>query len=180
MILFFGVTAIVKYSNKQKWVYSGYGKDEWSFGNDSVRDFVMFGFDNSSSSHADNCKSNFLILGECPALGINESFVSPEKKFSIYFSKAKTKSCLSLRYHVDNSYLFVNAKEIFKLKDNNENVNFSTRFYLASISDGFHFTDSREVFLGENVYNFSVDYNAIDKSDILNIPKYLMVKYDIK
>ena len=29
------------------------------------------------------------------------------------------------------------------------------------------------------MYGLSVDYNAIDKSDILNIHKYLMVKNDI-
>ena len=176
----FGVTTIVKNSNKENCVYSGHGKGEWSFGNDSVRNFVMFVVDNSSSSHTDNCKSNFLILGEDPTLGINGSFGSPERKFSIYFSKAKTESCLSLRYHGDYSYLFVNAKEIFKFKDHDENANFPTRFYLASTSDGFHYTDSRKVSLGENVYNFSGDYNTIDKSDILNFHKYVMVKYDIK
>ena len=31
-----------------------------------------------------------------------------------------------------------------------------------------------------NVYNFSVDYNTIDKSDILSIHKYLMTKNNIK
>ena len=31
----------------------------------------------------------------------------------------------------------------------------------------------------ENVYDFSVDYNAIDKSDILGIHKHLMVKNNI-
>ena len=31
-----------------------------------------------------------------------------------------------------------------------------------------------------NVYDFSVDYNPIDKSVILNIQKYLMTKNDIK
>ena len=31
-----------------------------------------------------------------------------------------------------------------------------------------------------NVYDFSVDYNVIDKSDILNIHKYLMVKNNTK
>ena len=34
--------------------------------------------------------------------------------------------------------------------------------------------------LKENVYDFSVDYNVIDKSDILNIHKYLMVKNNTK
>ena len=33
--------------------------------------------------------------------------------------------------------------------------------------------------LKENVYDFSVDYNAVDKSDILTIHKYLMVKNNI-
>ena len=28
------------------------------------------------------------------------------------------------------------------------------------------------------MYDFSVNYNALDKSDILNIHKYLMVKND--
>ena len=40
--------------------------------------------------------------------------------------------------------------------------------------------ESREVFLNGNVYDFSVDWNSIDKSDISNIYKYLMNKNDIK
>ena len=34
--------------------------------------------------------------------------------------------------------------------------------------------------LGGNVYDFSLDFNNIDKSDILNICKYLMVKNYLK
>ena len=37
------------------------------------------------------------------------------------------------------------------------------------ISNRFSATESREVFLTGNVYNFSLDYNAIDKSDILTL-----------
>ena len=37
-----------------------------------------------------------------------------------------------------------------------------------------------KVSLNENVYDFSVDYNSIDKCDILNIHKYLMTKNNIK
>ena len=48
--------------------------------------------------------------------GINGSFGSPQKKFNINFTKASTKFCLSLHYNADNSYLFVNGKEIFKSK----------------------------------------------------------------
>ena len=48
------------------------------------------------------------------------------------------------------------------------------------MSNAFGVIESREVYLKGNVFNFSVDYNAIDKSDILNIHKYLMVKNNIK
>ena len=83
---------------------------------------------------------------------------------------------MSLHYNSDNSYFFVNRKEIFKFKTDNKNVNFPGQFCLRSISNGFSNTESREVSLNGNVYDFSVDYNSIDKSDILNIHKYLMTK----
>ena len=94
-------TGKVRNSDKEKYVYSGYGitfdsAGSWSFNNDAARNVIIFGVVNSSSCHADNRKSNFLILGEGPTFGINGSFGPPEKKFSINFSKANTKFCLSL------------------------------------------------------------------------------------
>ena len=49
------MTTVVKNSNKEKWVYSGYGiefdgKFSWSFCNDSAKNVVSFGVDTSSSS----------------------------------------------------------------------------------------------------------------------------------
>ena len=69
----------------KKYVYYGYGitfnsAGSWSFDNDFVRNFISFCVENSSSSHSDNQKNNFLILGEGPTYGINGSFGSPEKK----------------------------------------------------------------------------------------------------
>ena len=63
---------------------------------------------------------------------------------------------------------FLSEKYIFKFKANNGNANFSTQFCLGCISNGFGATESREVSLKGNVYDFSVDYNAIDKSDRLH------------
>ena len=40
------------------------------------------------------------------------------------------------------------------------------------MSNGFSVTESREVPLNGYVYDFSVDYNSIVKSDVLNIHKY--------
>ena len=61
-----------------------------------------------------------------------------------------------------------------------KNVNFETQFFLGRISNLFSNTESREISLNGNVYHFSVDYNSIDKSDILNINKYIIAKNDIK
>ena len=96
---FFGATNVRKNSDKSKWAYTGYGivfdgGGSWSFGNDFVRNVIIFGVDNSSSSHTDNHKNNFLVLGEGTTYDINGSFGAAEKKFSINFTKARTKFCL--------------------------------------------------------------------------------------
>ena len=75
--------------------------------------------------------------------------------------------------------MFINWKEVLNFKANNKNVKFPTQLYLGRIYDGFHTIESREVSSGWNVYEFSVDYNPIDKSDILNSQKYLMLKNNI-
>ena len=76
--------------------------------------------------------------------------------------------------------MFVNEKEITKFKAKNKNVNFPTRFCLESISDGFSATESKEVSLNGNISDFSFDYISINKYNILNIHKHLMIMVDIK
>ena len=63
---------------------------------------------------------------------------------------------MSLHYNADNSYLFVNGKEIFKFKTEKINVNFPAQFCLGGISNGFSNTDSREVSLNGNVYVYLI------------------------
>ena len=65
----FGATNTVKNGDKRKYVCSGYGIafDQTGlrrFGNEFARNVIIFGVDNSSSSLADNCKNDFLVLGE--------------------------------------------------------------------------------------------------------------------
>ena len=122
----FGTTSVVKNSDKEKWVFSGYGitcdsAGLWSFDNDTARNVIIFGVDNSSSTHADNLtritdKNNFLVPDEGPFFGINGDFRSPEKVFSIKFSNANTTFCLSLYYNAGNSFLFVIGKKPLNLK----------------------------------------------------------------
>ena len=82
----FDATTIIKNNDKEKYVCSVLGtvfdgKGEWSFGYDYARNVVIFGFGNSSSSHIDNLKNDFLIFDEGDAFGINGGFGAPEKKF---------------------------------------------------------------------------------------------------
>ena len=120
------------------------------------------------------------MLCEGNTFGINGSFDTAEKKFSINFTKENTKYCLSFHFNANNSYLFANGKEIFKVKTDNKNVNFQIQICLGSISNRFSVTESRELSLNGNVYDFSVDYNSIDKFDILNILKNLVNKNNVK
>ena len=54
------------------------GKGGRKFGSDFARNFVVLGVDNGSSSHTDNIKNDFLILGEGDTFGINERFGAPD------------------------------------------------------------------------------------------------------
>ena len=122
-----------KNSDKEKDVYSGHRVTfdvvgSWSFDNNTARNTIIFGVYNILSFHADNFKNKFLMLGEGPTFGISGNFGSPEKKFSINFSKANTKFCLSLPYNASNSYLFVNGKEILRLKPTTEMLTFQVNF----------------------------------------------------
>ena len=74
----FGVTNIVKTSDKEKYVYSGYGITfdscgSWDFDNGTAKHVTIFG-------NRKIAKNNFLILGLGPNYGINEKFGPVEKK----------------------------------------------------------------------------------------------------
>ena len=71
-----GAASVAKNSDKGKCGNSGYGitfdsAGFWRSKNDTVRNVIIFGVDNSSSSHVDNRKNNFLVLGKGPTFGIN-------------------------------------------------------------------------------------------------------------
>ena len=105
---------LVKLVVKEKWMYSGYIAFDCrglrSFGYDSFRNIVHLGLDNSFI--ISYWRNKFLVLDEGLTDGINRGFGSPVRKFSINFTNSKTKICLDLHCSVDNSYFFVNGKNI--------------------------------------------------------------------
>ena len=84
-------------------MYGGYGVSS-SFDNETATNVIIFGVDSSSSSHIDNRKNNFLILGLVPIYGINGKCGSEGKKFSVNFSKSNRRFCLSLHCYDDNNF----------------------------------------------------------------------------
>ena len=64
----------------------------WNFDYDYARNVIIFGIDSSSSSHAENRKNSFLVLGVGPTFGINGSFGSAEKKSLILILVKQTQN----------------------------------------------------------------------------------------
>ena len=123
-----------KSSDKSKHWYNDYGiaadwVSSWSFGDDFATNALIFGVDNSPSPHIDNCKNKFLVLGEGSTNGTNDKVVTVEKRFNIYISNPKTKFCWSLHYNGDNSYLFLNRRDIYKFKADNKNVSLTNSVF---------------------------------------------------
>ena len=71
-------------------------------------------------------------------------------------------------------------KKYLSLKSTIKMLTFQHNFVSEVFLMDFSNTESREVSLNGNAYDFSVDYNSIDKSDILSIHKYLLTKNNIK
>ena len=59
-----------------------------------------------------------------------EALLHKENKIDFKFTKVKTKFCLSLHYNADNSYLFVNGKDVCEFKASNKNIVFHVDFVL--------------------------------------------------
>ena len=65
--------------------------------------------------------------------------------------------CLSLHYNGDNSYLFVNGKEVTKLKVKNSEL---VKYPMC--------LGGKDTGLYGNNYDFSVDYSAIINDEMLD------------
>ena len=128
----------------------------------------------SSSVHVDNKKKDILILVKGPTQGLKYTLTAG-KTFSISFTVAKSKFCLSLHYNEANSYLFVNDTETYKFKAKDSKI-LPALLCLGSISKDWSVDNMIKTGLHGYVYDFSVDYDATNVDGILDIHKYLMKK----
>ena len=97
--------------------------------------------------------------------------------YSVNFTVTKKKFCLSLHYNGANSYLFVNGTEIYKFKVKDSEI-VATPLWLGNISKDWSADNMKKMDLMV-MSDFSVDYDATDVDDIVDIQKYLMKKNNI-
>ena len=122
------------------WQYNGYGiafdsKGELTHpsGYGYAKNVIIFGVGSSSSIHSSNKTQNILVLGKDLIQKINNTTIYAEKMYSPNFTLDDKIFCLSLDYNSDNSYLFVNGKEVCKFKAKNSELK-KYNLYLRSIS----------------------------------------------
>ena len=116
-----GATKLTKNTDPDKYSYSRY--DIWFdsrslFSNPTLhwdKNAVSFRANNCYSVHTDNKNKDILVLGECPTQGLHDTTITSEAKYSNSFSRLG-KSCVSLHYAGDKSFLFVTATKIYQFK----------------------------------------------------------------
>ena len=98
--------------------------------------------------------------------------------YSTSFSPNSKRFCLRLHYNGDNSYLFVNGKELINFKAKDSEIAASP-FRLGNISKDFSESNMKSTGLYGAVYDFNIDHRVIAVDDILDIHKYLIKKHNI-
>ena len=114
------------------------------------------------------------MLGKAFIQEINDTTIYAEV-YSPNFTVDNKRFCLSLHYNGDNSYLFVNGKEIHKFKAKDSEI-VPYQLCLGGLSKDFEVGYMRTSALIGYAYDFSIDYGTIANDKILDIHKYLMEK----
>ena len=142
-----------------------------------ARNIIIFGVDLSNSVDATNKTQNILILDHGLTQEVNNTTIYAEKIYSPNFSAENKIFCLTLHYNADNSYLFVNGKEVTKFKAKKFEIK-AKQLTLGSISTSANLSSSEieDSKLYGNVYDFSVNYSTISNDKTLDIHVYLMKK----
>ena len=119
----FGATNIVKNSDKENYVYSGYRiafevKGSWNFDNYFSRSVAT-----SSSPHTDNQK-NYFLLSLRDTFGIDESFGAPGNSLVLILIKQIWNFSWVCNTMVITVICLLTGNKIYKFKAIIKNVNF--------------------------------------------------------
>ena len=77
---------------------------------------VIFGVNNSSSAHIGNKKKSILVFRKGLTQELDDTTITTEAEYSIYYSRSQTNFGLRFHYKVNNSFLFANATKIISIQ----------------------------------------------------------------
>ena len=171
-------------TDTDKYIYSSYGLGFERTGQFThcqggiARNIIIFGVDSSNSVHTTNKTQNILILDHGLTQKVNNTTIYAEIMYSPNITAENKIFCLRLHYNNDNSYLFVNGKEVAKFKSKKPEIK-ANQLTLGSISTSANHSSSdiEDSKLYGNIYD--LDYSPISNDKILDIHAYLMKKTGI-
>ena len=188
----FGASQITKNADTSKYDYKEYGicfDEEGTFSHKITEDgrvhttmgrnAIIFGVDMSSSIHATNRANNIYVMGEGLVQGIHDTTLYVEKNYWGNFTDPGRKFIISLHYNGDESYFFVNGRQL-KFKAKTDQL-VKEKLCIGNLSDQWTASESEKTGLYGNIYNFLVDYQAIvGVGPFYDMHRYLMTKHNIK
>ena len=145
----------------------------------NAKNVIIFGADMSSSILATNRANNIYVMGKDFIQGINDTTIYAEKLFHNNFTEFGVKFVLSTHYNGDNSYLFANGRQELKFKATDDQI-INEKLCLGNLSSERTTDESEKTGLYGNIYDFVVDYKAINGvKPIYDMHRYLMTKHNI-
>ena len=96
-------------------------------------------------------------------------------KYPINFTESEIRFVLSLHYNGRNSFLFVNSVRRCQIKAKDSEIR-PYPLCLVNISKDFNLIIYLKKGLKRNLEAFSVDFDPINITDIIDIHQYLMMK----
>ena len=176
----FGKIKMTKNVDTGKYKYQGHGIGFDLYGifshpdGGNGKNVIILRVDRTNSKHVNNKTNDVLVLGHGLIQKIDDTTIYAEKICLPNFTVANKAFCLSLHYNCDDSYLFVNGKEVIKFKAKEQSV--VGKLSLGNISADFNEADRKSTGLYGYIYEFNIDYNAISNTDD-NIPLNKIVSF---
>ena len=121
---------LTKNADLDKYKYTGYGirfdsHTGFLFTDGRCgKNTIIFGAQISLSVHVDNKGKDILILGKGPIKGLDDTTLTAEAKYPTNFTQSGKRFVLSLHYNESNSFLFVNATEVYQFKAKNSEIKY--------------------------------------------------------
>ena len=144
------------------------------------RNVLIFGVDMSFSAHATNRANHIYLMGDGLTQGINDTTLYVEKNYWRNLTDPGKKFIISLYYNGDESYFFVNGRQVLKFKAKTDQL-VKEKLCIGNLSDQWTASESEKTGLYGSIYDFVVDYEQIvGVKTIYDMHRYLIIKHNIK